>query len=218
MLKNREHAGKLLAEKLDAFVGLQNTLVLALPRGGVVIGAEIAERLKTSLDVLIVRKIGHPWQHELAAGAVSETGSVVYNREVIISPGVTKEYLLEEIARQKEEIVRRQQLFRGGRGIENLKQKSIILVDDGVATGATIKAAIDTLRQEAIGKLIVAVGVAPPYTAAELTSMADVFVCLETPADFMSVGSCYDDFTQVTDEDVVNILGKFRAVQSEHAA
>lgn len=214
MLKDRKYAGKLLAEKLDAFVGMENTLVLALPRGGVVIGAEIAERLKASFDVLIVRKIGHPWQHELAAGAVSETGTVVYNQEVVMSPGVTKEYLLEEIARQKKEIARRQQLYRGGRGIEKLTQKSIILVDDGVATGATIKAAVNTLKQEGIGKLIVAVAVAPPYTAAELTSMADVFVCLETPEDFMSVGNCYHDFTQVTDEDVVNILTKFRVVKA----
>lgn len=218
MFEDRRNAGRLLAEKMSPLFGVENTLVLALPRGGVVVGAEIAERLEIPLDVLIVRKIGHPWQHELAVGAVSETGTVVYNQEVVTSPGVTKEYLLEEVARQKKEIARRQQLYRGGRRIEKLAQKSIILIDDGVATGATIKAAINTLRQESIGKLIVAVAVAPPYTAAELTSMSDIFVCLETPEDFMSVSNCYDSFSEVTDEDVVTILTKFGYADRTHAA
>jgi predicted phosphoribosyltransferase len=206
MFKDRKDAGMQLAGKLIEFVGKENVLVLALPRGGVVTGVEIARFLKAPLDVLIVRKIGHPWQPELAAGAVSETGTVVYNEDVVSSEGVTKEYLHDEIAKQKEEIARRVQLYRGGRKIANLTGKTVILVDDGIATGATMKAAVGTLKQEKIGKLIVAVPVVPPSTAAELRRMVDAFVCLEIPEDFMSVGSCYGDFTQVTDLDVVKLL------------
>jgi putative phosphoribosyl transferase len=211
MFKDRKDAGLQLAGKLGAFAGQENVLVLALPRGGVVTGVEVARRLKASLDVLIVRKIGHPWQPELAVGAVSETGTVVYNEDVVSSAGVTKEYLRAEVARQKEEIARRIQLYRGGQKIEKLTGKTVILVDDGVATGATMKAAIETLKKEKIEKLIVAVPVAPPSTAAELRSMADIFVCLEIPEDFMAVGSYFGDFTQVTDLDVVKLLEDFRA-------
>ena len=215
MLKDRRDAGKLLAQKLGPLFGMNNILVLALPRGGVILGAEIAERLMASLDVLIVRKIGHPWQPELAAGAISETGAIVYNQAVVNSPGVTKEYLLEEVTRQKREIVHRQELYRGGRGLGKLSPRSIIiLVDDGVATGATMMAAIDTLREERIGKLIIAVAVAPPDTAQKLTSLADAFVCLETPEHFLSVGNYYGNFEQISDEDVASILAQFRTADA----
>ncbi len=206
MFKDRTEAGMRLAEKLEEFSKQENVLVLALPRGGVVTGVEIARRLKAPLDVLIVRKIGHPWQPELAVGAVSETGTVVYNEDVVSSAGVTKEYLHAEVARQKEEIARRQQLYRRGRTIKKLTDKTVILVDDGVATGATMKSAVETLKRETIKKLIVAVPVAPPSTASELRRMADAFVCIETPGDFMSVGSYYDNFPQVIDADVVKLL------------
>jgi putative phosphoribosyl transferase len=210
MFKNRKDAGTQLAESLKEYIGQENVLVLALPRGGVVTGVEIANRLNTPLDVLIVRKIGHPWQPELAVGAISETGSIVYNEEVVSSVGVTKEYLRGEAARQREEIARRQQLYRGGRKLVNLRGKTVILVDDGVATGATMKAAVETLKREQVGKLVVAVPVAPPSTAAELQRMVDVFVCLAMPEDFMSVGSYYEDFKQVTDADVMQLLQDFR--------
>jgi putative phosphoribosyl transferase len=210
MFKDRKDAGTQLAEKLTEYVGQENMLVLALPRGGVVTGVEIANRLKAPLDVLIVRKIGHPWQPELAVGAVSETGSIVYNEDVVASTGVTKDYLRGEAARQREEIARRQQLYRGGQKLMNLRGKTVILVDDGVATGATMKAAVETLRRQQVGKLIVGVPVAPPSTAAELQRMVDVFVCMAMPEDFMSVGSYYEDFKQVTDADVMQLLQDFR--------
>ncbi len=210
MFEDRKEGGVRLAGKLVEYAGQKDLLVLALPRGGVVTGAEIARRLNADLDVLIVRKIGHPWQPELAAGAVSETGTVVYNEDVISYAGVTKEYLRAEIARQKDEIVRRQQLYRGGQKIANLTGKTVILVDDGIATGATMKAAVETLKRENIGKLVVAVPVAPPGTAAEIEGMVDAFVCLATPEDFMAVGNHYYDFTQVTDADVVKLLEDFR--------
>ena len=210
MFKDRKDAGAQLAECLKEYIGQKNVLVLALPRGGVVTGVEIANRLKAPLDVLIVRKIGHPWQSELAAGAISETGSIVYNEDVVASAGVTKEYLRGEAARQREEIARRQQLYRGGQKLVNLRGKTIILVDDGIATGATMKAAVETLKRQQVGKLVVAVPVSPPQTATELQRMADVFVCLSLPEDFMSVGSYYEDFTQVTDADVTLFLRDFR--------
>lgn len=180
--------------------------MLALPRGGVTVGLEIATALHAPLDVLIVRKVGFPWQPELAAGAVSETGTVVLNQSLIAMGSVSKEYLDAEVGRQKEEIDRRVRFYRGGRPLTALAGKTILLVDDGIATGATVKAAVQTLRKEGIRKLVVAVPVAPPASAAELTAMAEEFVCLATPDDFMAVGSFYQDFTQVTDEEVVAML------------
>ena len=210
MFKDRKDAGTQLAEKIKDFAGQRDVLVLALPRGGVVTGVEVANRLRAPLDVLIVRKIGHPWQPELAIGAISETGSIVYNEDVVASIGVTKDYLRGEAARQREEIARRLQLYRGGQKLADLQGKTIILVDDGVATGATMKTAAETLKRERVGKLIVAVPVAPPSTAAELQRMVDVFVCLDIPEDFMSVSSYYEDFKQVTDADVTRLLQAFR--------
>ena len=206
MFKDRKDAGTQLAESLKEYIGQENILVLALPRGGVVTGVEIAKRLRAPLDVLIVRKIGHPWQPELAAGAISETGSIVYNEDVVASAGVTKDYLRGEAARQREEIARRQRLYRSGQKRMNLRGNTVILVDDGVATGATMKAAVETLKREQVGKLVVAVPVAPPSTAEELQRMVDVFVCLDTPEDFMAVGCYYEDFRQVTDADVTQLL------------
>jgi putative phosphoribosyl transferase len=206
MFRDRKDAGIRLAERLRQYADQEGVLVLALPRGGVTVGLEIATALHAPLDVLIVRKVGFPWQPELAAGAVSETGTIVLNQSLITMGNVSKEYLDAEVARQREEIDRRMRLYRRGRSIVALAGRTILLVDDGIATGATVKAAVQTLRKEGIRKLVVAVPVAPPASAAELTAMADEFVCLSTPEDFMAVGSFYLDFTQVTDEEVVDML------------
>ena len=210
MFKDRKDAGTRLAESLKEYTGQENVLVVALPRGGVVTGVEIANRLRAPLDVLIVRKIGHPWQPELGVGAISETGAIVYNEDVVASTGVTKDYLRGEAARQREEIARRQQLYRGGQKLADLRGKTVILVDDGVATGATMKAAVETLKREQVGKLIVAVPVAPPATAAELQRMVDVFVCPDIRWDFTAVGNFYEDFRQVSDADVTALLRDFQ--------
>jgi predicted phosphoribosyltransferase len=217
MFRDRKDAGIRLTERLRQYADQEGVLVLALPRGGVTVGLEIATALHAPLDVLIVRKVGFPWQPELAAGAVSETGTIVLNQSLIATGNVSKEYLDAEVARQREELDRRVGLYRGGRPIAALAGKTVLLVDDGIATGATVKAAVQTLRKEGIRKLVVAVPVAPPTSAAELTAMADEFVCLATPEDFMAVGSFYRDFTQVTDEEVVAMLRQAAGTEKKAA-
>ncbi len=206
MFADRKDAALKLAERLKHYKDKQGILVLALPRGGVVTGAEIAAALGAPLDVLIVRKIGFPMQEELAIGGVSETGTVVLNQDIIEEGGVSSKYIDEEVTAQKEEISRRVKLYRDGKPLENLDGGTIILVDDGVATGATMKAAIAALKKEKIRRLVVAVPVSPISTAAELIAAVDEFICLHTPADFFSVGSYYSKFYQVTDDEVMNIL------------
>lgn len=216
VFKDRKEAGVLLAEKLKGFKGQPDVIVLALPRGGVVTGFEVARSIGAPLDVLIVRKIGFPGQEELAIGAVSETGTVVLNRNIIDPYHVSEEYIKKEVERQKGEIARRIDKYRGGKSLTGLGGKTVILVDDGVATGATIKAAIETLKHERIKKLVIALPVAPPGTARELEAMADKFICLETPEFFMAVGSFYHDFRQVEDEEVVEMLRKSQAETKTH--
>ncbi len=206
MFRNRADAGNRLAEKLLHYRNNAEALVLALPRGGVVTGFEIARSLNLTLDVLIVRKIGVPWQPELAAGAVSETGTLVLNEHIVSTLRLSDDFIKKEVARQKEEIARRVLLYRQGKKISNLDSKIIILVDDGVATGATIKAAIATLNKDKIKRLVAALPVAPPDTAKELRKMVDEFICLLTPEDFMAVGGYYQDFAQVPDDEVVKLL------------
>lgn len=208
MFNDRRDAGIQLASKLKEYKGREGVLVLALPRGGVVTGYEIAHHLNASLDIVIVRKMGFPGQPELGIGAVSETGTVVLNQFIISTYGVSRDYIEREISRQKEEISRRVKLYRKGKELPDLKGKTIILVDDGVATGVTMKAAITTIREEKLTKLTVALPVAPPAMADELEQMVDEFICIETPVDFMAVGAHYRDFTQVSDEEVVELLQK----------
>ena len=206
MFADRRDAGVQLISRLKEYKDQQGVIVLSLPRGGVATGYEIARSLNIPLDIVIVRKIGFPGQPELAIGAVSETGTVVLNTSIISTYGVPKEYIEREVSRQKEEISRRVKLYRKGKGLPPLQGKTVILVDDGVATGATMKSAITTLKEENLKKLIVALPVAPPGVVKELEQMVDIFICIESPFDFMAVGSYYHDFTQVSDEEVINLL------------
>jgi putative phosphoribosyl transferase len=206
MFRDRKDAGTKLASRLLKYENNKDALVLALPRGGVVAGYEVALALGVPFDVLIVRKIGVPWQPELAAGALSETGSLVLNKLIVSGYRISKEFLEEEVSKQKEEIMRRIELYRMGKGIADLSGKIVILIDDGVATGATMKAAIETLREAKISKLVVALPVSPSDTADELRGVSDEFICLETHADFLAVGNYYQDFTQVSDGEVVDLL------------
>ncbi len=204
--EDRKDAGKKLAEKLLQYRGNADVIVLGLPRGGVAVAREVAEALHCPLDVLIVRKIGVPGSPELAAGAISETGTVVFNEDIIAVYGVDKEYLEGETARQKVEIARRTDLYRGGKGISSLACKTVILVDDGVATGATIRAAIATLAEERIAWLTVALPVASQEAEQEIAETVDELICLQAPAGFMAVSNYYYDFSQVEDEDVLAML------------
>ena len=208
MFRDRKDAGIQLAEKLRHYKDRELTVVLALPRGGVVTGVEVARYLNVPLDVLIVRKIGFPGQREFAIGAVSETDTVILNQSIISEYDVSNDYIQDEIVKQKEEIARRVELYRGGKRIIEIEGRTVILVDDGVATGATVKAAIATLKKEKINRLVAAIPVAPPDSANELKELVDEFICLEIPWDFQAVGNFYDDFEQVTDTEVVEILQK----------
>lgn len=206
MFRDREEAGRVLGRKLNAYQNRSDVLVLALPRGGVVTGHAVARELRAPLEVLIVRKMGIPGQPELAIGAVAETGSVVLNRDIIAGHGLSARYIEAETERQKEEIVRRVGLYREGRKLGSLKGRTIVLVDDGVATGATVKAAVAALEREHPAELIVGLPVAPPETAAELGHMVDQLICLEMPPDFTAVGEYYENFRQTTDREVIELL------------
>ena len=210
IFKDRRDGGVQLASRLKDYKDREGVLVLALPRGGVVTGYQVASYLNRPLDVIIIRKLGFPGQPELAIGAISEMGTIFLNKSLISAYGVPEEYIEGEISSQKVVIERRVILYRKGQGLPDLKGKIILLVDDGAATGATMKVAISTLKVGGIEKLIVALPVAPPETAEELRRMADELICLETPDDFMAVGSYYQDFAQVTDEDVVEILERLK--------
>ncbi len=206
VFRDRIEAGMRLADKLMHYTGRRDAIVLALPRGGVVVGFTVARALGISLDVFIVRKIGFPGQPELAIGAVSETGVRVLDGEILRQYGIPVSYLEAEIPRQEEEIARRIDLYRNGKALPGLEGKTVLLVDDGVATGSTLKAAIETLQREKLNRLVVGIPVAPRDTRAELEGMVDELVCLFSPPDFIAVGAYYGDFSQTSDDDVVGLL------------
>jgi putative phosphoribosyl transferase len=199
---DRDAAGRALAKALQAYRDRNDVLVLALPRGGVPVAAEVAAALGAELDLLIVRKLGAPGQPELAMGAIASGGVRVLNRDVIASLGI-KEHAIEEVARrEQQEIERREQAYRGARPRPAIEGRCVILVDDGVATGATMRAGIEALRRLKPAKIVVAVPVAPPDTVARLRSVADDVVCLATPEVFWAIGQWYVEFSQLTDESV----------------
>ena len=209
MFRDRHEAGMKLAKKLREFKGLKNVVILALPRGGVVVGYEVARYLHVPLDVFITRKLGFPGQPELAMGAVSETGAVVLNPA--LAAQAPKEYIDLEVKDQKGEIARRIKLYRGGKRVRDLTGKIIILVDDGLATGATARAAVETLKHEKPRELVVAVPVTPEDTALEFGQMVDKFVYLVRDPSFYALSPYYEDFRQVSDREVTDLLKKASA-------
>lgn len=211
MFENRSDAGIRLSTRLLQYKDRRDVIVLALPRGGVATGYEIARALNAPLDVLIVRKLGFPGQPELAVGAIAETGTVVVNEDIVATGYVSEDFLKREVDRQKEEIARRVTIYRAGKRFPALKGITVILVDDWVATGATIKAAISALKDGSVAKLVVALPVGPPETVEVLRQMVDEIICLETPLAFTAVSAHYLDFTQVSDDDVVSILRRSSA-------
>jgi putative phosphoribosyl transferase len=231
--RNREEAGRLLAEALAEFAGRGDVIVLGLPRGGVPVAEQVARALDADLDVLVVRKLGHPYQPELAIGAIAATGGRfgataplesehrsgsskqtprgasggvrVLNEAIRIPANV-----LEELTRREEvELHRREQTYREGRPFPDLEDRVVILVDDGLATGSTMRAAVAAVRQMNPSRIIVAVPVAPLETVMALQREADEVVCLMTPSSFFGVGQFYQDFSQTSDEEVRAILRRF---------
>ena len=207
---DRTDGGRQLAARLTHLRG-QDVIVLALPRGGLPVAYEVAHALRAPLDVLNVRKLGVPWHEELAMGAVATGGVRVLNDEVIRAAGVTQETLDAATARQRLEIDRREQLYRGGRPAPMLRDRVVIVVDDGIATGATVRAALAVVRAQHPATLVLAVPVAQQSVATELSRDVDELVCVRMPGDLYAIGLWYDQFPQLTDAEVQEILARATA-------
>jgi putative phosphoribosyl transferase len=205
--RNRVQAGQLLAREMSDYQG-RNSIVLGIPRGGILVAASLAQVLEGELDIILSRKLGTPYQPELALGALAETGELFLNRYVVEELSIPDTYIEQEKARQMEEIRRRSRLIRSVRPRVVLRDRIVIVTDDGIATGATMQAAAWAIRHEKPEKLIVAVPVASEEAVNRLAPDVDEVICLRMPANFMAVGQFYSEFTQVTDEEVVDILRK----------
>lgn len=208
---DRAEGGHRLAERLQHYREKANTIIVGLPRGGVVTAAVIAEDLELPLDVLIVRKLGAPGQEELAMGAIGPGGVRVLNDDVIESLRIPRERIEAETMRQQAELMRRDRLYRANQPSLDFREKTVIVVDDGLATGSTMSAAIAVLRQHHPARVVLAVPVAPVETLERFRAAVDELVCLETPEPFLAVGCWYLNFTQVDDEDVIRILDQARS-------
>ena len=213
--RNRVDAGKLLAKALQEIVD-NSAIVLAIPRGGVVVGFQVASAIDMPLDLIIPRKLGAPGNPELAFGAVTEDGTVILDDELVKHLGVSKEYIKEECKTQRSEIERRLKLYRGNLPYPKLQDLQVIIVDDGVATGSTMKAAVLSVRRRKANNVIVAIPVGPSLTVEELEKQADQVVCLHKPEPFYAIGEFYENFDQTTDEEVRNLL-RIRRQESTRA-
>jgi putative phosphoribosyl transferase len=216
LFADRAEAGRALAARLRGRK-LADPVVLAMPRGGVPVAAEIARALGCPLDLVLVRKIGVPGQRELAVAAVVDGGApeLVINEDVAAAAGLRRSYLEAEARRELAEIERRRSVYLGGRARAALAGRTLVLVDDGIATGASIRAAIAALRRQSPGALLIAVPVAPRETVEALAAEVDEVVCLETPEPFYAIGLHYRDFHQLEDAEVVRLLASAEAALSE---
>ena len=205
MFSDRVDAGKKLALSLMEYAG-RDVIVLAIPRGGVVVGYEVAHMLQLHLDIIVPRKIGAPQNPELAIGAVTEDGTIMLDHRLVEYLGVSKSYIEEACKRQRLEITRRLKLYRGDTPYPNLKGRVVIIVDDGIATGATVKAALASIRKKDPKSIVIATPVAPPSTIKELERDADRVVCISIPEHFFAIGQFYKDFPQNSDEEVKRLL------------
>ena len=214
--RDRRDAGRVLADKLAAYANHPDVLVLALPRGGVPVAYEVARALGAPLDVFLVRKLGVPGQEELAMGAVATGGVRVLNDAIVAGLGIP-DYVIEAVtAWQREELGRRERLYRDDRPPAEARDRTVILVDDGLATGATMHAAVAALRQQRPARIVVAVPIAAAETCQAFRAEADEVVCAMTPEPFYSVGLWYEDFSQTTDDEVRELLA--RATRVDRAA
>lgn len=207
---NRVQAGKLLGQRLKLSSIGEHPIVLALPRGGVPVGLEVAKELGADLDVLIVRKLGLPEQPEVAMGAISADGGVYINDQIIRASSISLDQLRKVLDAEARELARREDLYRGQRPRPNLAGRTVIVVDDGIATGASMKAAVQALRANKPKRIVLAVPVAPARTALAFDDLVDEFVCPLNPPWFDAVGEFYEEFEQVEDEEVIAILRQAR--------
>lgn len=207
--RDRHQAGRILATKLSGYAGA-DTIVLGLPRGGVPVAYEVAAALGSPLDVFIVRKLGVPDYPELAMGAIASGGVVTLNEDVIHAYNIDKDVIDRIAEREQREIIRKEKLYRIDRMPLNVRDRTVIVVDDGLATGASMRAAINALKKLDAFRIIAAVPVAPPGVCSDMVTMADAVVCVETPSSFQAVGQWYFDFTQTSDKEVRELLEKGR--------
>lgn len=217
--RDRTEAGKLLAEQLTAYANLHDVLVLALPRGGVPVAFEVARALHAPLDVIVVRKLGVPGQEELAMGAIATGGVRILNNDVVQFLDIPDEVINKIAAREQRELERRELLYRGDRPAYDVHGRTVILVDDGIATGATMHAAVAALKQWQPARIIIAVPTAAPSTCDEFAAEVDELVCVIRPEPFIAVGYWYKQFSQTSDEEVRSLLEQanqgFPAIQQK---
>jgi putative phosphoribosyl transferase len=206
--RDRTDAGRNLAALLKDFSRLPNVLVLALPRGGVPVAYEVATALDAELDLMIVRKLGFPGQEELAMGAIASGGARVLNLDVVEPSGISEGIIDEITDRELKELHHREKTYRGDRPLPKIIGRTVILVDDGLATGSTMRAALAAVRQQKPAKVVVAVPVAPVRTVQVLQAEADEVVCAAVPESFFGIGQFYEDFNQISDDQVRNILSR----------
>jgi putative phosphoribosyl transferase len=208
LFQDRTAAGRLLAKDLADYANRPGVVVLALPRGGVPVAFEVAKILNTPLDILVVRKLGVPNNEELAMGAIASGGVRILNEDIVRQANISAQVIDQIVAREQQELERREQLYRDNRPFPDLKGCIVILVDDGLATGATMSAAVVALRQHQPARIVVAVPVAAPQTCQELRPHVDEVICSATPSPFYSVGLWYKNFPQTRDDEVRDLLAK----------
>src|SRR4051794_7001715 len=211
LFEDRREAGQAMAENLKTYANRPDVMVLALPRGGVPVAYEVAKALNAPLDVFLVRKLGVPGQEELAMGAIASGGVRVLNEEVVRTLGIPDEVVDAVAAQEQRELERRDRLYRGKRPAPQVEGRTVILVDDGLATGSTMRAAVAALRRQRPARIVVAVPVGAPQTCEDFRDEADEAVCARTPEPFHAVGAWYEDFSQTTDEEVRELLGRAAA-------
>jgi putative phosphoribosyl transferase len=212
--RDRREAGQLLAAELAAYAHRPDVLVLALPRGGVPVAYEVARALGLPLDVFLVRKLGLPGHEELAMGAIASGGVRVLNEELVHDLRIPNHVIEAVAANELQELERRERLYRGDRPAPDVRGWTVILVDDGLATGTTMRAAVKALQQEGAARIVVAVPIAAPETCEDLSAEVDDIICAVTPEPFRAVGLWYEDFSQTTDEEVRDLLARSAHVGS----
>lgn len=203
---NRTEAGKRLADALSGYTGRSDILILALPRGGVPVAYEVAKALSATMDLWLVRKLGVPGHEELALGALAGKNIRIFNQDIIDLLNIDETVIDGIVAREQAELERRNTLYRQGKSPPGIEGKTIIIIDDGLATGATMRVAIASLRQAGAARIIVAVPVGAASTCGKIGKEADEFICLHAPEPFYGVGQWYSDFSQTSDEDVLALL------------